>query len=81
MVDDNTKEILSNIQTEISAGKVLIPRSDAEHAHNNASDRAISIVQNYKEDIGLSRTTRRRQLFQMTARARQRTANAKPNEE
>ena len=71
MVDDNTKEILSNIQTEISAGKVLIPRSDAEHAHNNASDRAISIVQNYKEDIG---------LFQMTARARQRTANAKPNE-
>jgi len=62
-----TLEILRNIQTEIGAGMVLIPRSDAEHAHNNACDRANRIISNYAEGYG---------LFQMVADGKARQAVA-----
>jgi hypothetical protein len=43
----------SGALTEIVAGKVLLPKSDEEHAWNNASDRAIKIVTSYILDEGL----------------------------
>jgi hypothetical protein len=59
MIDPETREMLRGIQTEIGAGKCLIIHGEAEVAHNNACDRAIKIIQNYRDDIG---------LFQMKAR-------------
>jgi hypothetical protein len=56
--DEKTLEILDNIQTEIGAGMVLLPRSPAEHAHNNACERANTIIQNYADGIGLFQMTR-----------------------
>ena len=56
--DAKTIEILGNIQTEIGAGMVLIPLTAAERAHNNACERAKTIVQNYKEGYGLFQMTR-----------------------
>jgi hypothetical protein len=64
-----TIETLEAIRIEISAGKVLIPRYDAERAHNNACDRAIAIIKNYAEGYG---------LFQMTKRAKDRTPETDP---
>jgi hypothetical protein len=58
---DEVRELLRDIQTEIGAGMVLFPGSNAERAHNNACDRAISIIANYREGIG---------LFQMTQAAK-----------
>lgn len=55
---DETIATLRNISTEIGAGMVLVPRTDAEHAHNNACDRALAIIHNYRDGCG---------LFQMTA--------------
>lgn len=56
-----TVEILRHIQTEIGAGMVLKfgGLSSFEQAHNNACARACSIVQNYKEGIGLFQLTRK----------------------
>jgi hypothetical protein len=51
-------ETLRNIKTEIGAGMVLIPRSLAEQAHNNACERANAIIQNYIEGFGLFQMTR-----------------------
>jgi hypothetical protein len=45
--------ILKGIQTEIGAGKCLFILGEAERAHNNACDRAVAIVQNYRDGIGL----------------------------
>jgi hypothetical protein len=65
-----TVEILRNIKTEIGAGMVLFPKSEAERAHNNACARANAIITNYQEGYG---------LFQMTRRAKAR--GEKPNAE
>jgi hypothetical protein len=54
-----TLGILNGIVTEIGAGKVMFPISEADRAHNHACERAISIIHNYREGYG---------LFQMTAR-------------
>jgi hypothetical protein len=51
--------ILANIQTEIGAGMVLIPKTAEDRAYNIACDRANKIIDNYKAGYG---------LFQMTAR-------------
>ena len=53
-----TIETLRNIETEVGAGRVLIPRTEAEHTWNNAHERALSIIGGYKRGEG---------LFQMTA--------------
>jgi hypothetical protein len=52
-IDDQTIEILRNIQTEIGAGMVLFPRTPEERAHNNACDRANTIISNYQQGFGL----------------------------
>lgn len=54
-------KILNWITTEIGAGMVILPKSEAEHAHNNACERAKTIISNYKDGMG---------LFQMTERGR-----------
>lgn len=65
--DADTIEVLRNITTEIGAGMVLFPRSDAERAHNNACERANKIISNYIEGYG---------LFQMTRDAKKRKEGA-----
>ena len=60
--NEETLEILRNIRTEIGAGKVLFPKTEAERAHNNACDRANTIISNYAQGFG---------LFQMTRDAKQ----------
>lgn len=57
--DPATRLLLRNIQTEIGAGMVLFPKSEADHVHNNACSRANTIIDNYAEGFG---------LFQMTTR-------------
>jgi len=42
-----------HIITEITAGKVLMPKTEAEQAHNAACDRANRIVGMYRDGIGL----------------------------
>jgi len=61
------REVLGWIKTEIGAGKVLVPRTEPERAHNNACERALSIISNYADGVG---------LFQMTRK----TSSVKPNE-
>jgi hypothetical protein len=56
--DVKTIEILQNVKTEIGAGMVLFPKSEAERAHNNACDRANTIITNYQEGYGLFQMTR-----------------------
>lgn len=51
-------EILRGIRTEIGAGMVMFPKSEAEHAHNNACERANTIIFNYIEGYGLFQMTR-----------------------
>jgi hypothetical protein len=53
-----TIELLENIRTEIGAGMVLIPRTPEERAHNNACQRALYIIANYKMGCGLFQMTR-----------------------
>jgi hypothetical protein len=53
-------EVLRGIQTEIGAGMVLFPKSDAERAHNNACERANSIIANCIEGYGLFQMTKAR---------------------
>lgn len=48
----------ATFKPEIGAGKVLIPRTPEELAHNNACDRANAIIQNYRDGIGLFQMTR-----------------------
>ena len=52
-------ELLGWIKTEITSGMVLVPRTDPERAHNNASNRATEIISNYQNDMGLFQMTRR----------------------
>ena len=52
-LDDRTVKLLGYIQSEIRAGESLSSRTDAERAHNNACERAIRIIQNYRDGIGL----------------------------
>jgi len=56
--DAKTIEILRNIKTEIGAGMVMFPKSEAERAHNNACDRANTIITNYQEGYGLFQMAR-----------------------
>jgi hypothetical protein len=58
-----TVDLLHNIKIEIGAGMVLFPKSEAERAHNDACDRANTIITYYQEGNG---------LFQMTRRAKAR---------
>lgn len=53
------KEILHAIQTEIGAGEVMFPKSDSERAHNNACERAIAIIKNYRDGFGLFQIVQR----------------------
>jgi len=55
-----TLEILRNIRTEIGAGMVLKlgPLSQLEQVHNNACERAKSIIENYMNGYGLFQMTR-----------------------
>ncbi len=53
-----TIELLRNITTEINCGKVMFPKSEAEMAHNNACQRAMDIIDNYKQGYGLFQMTR-----------------------
>ena len=56
--DDEALQILRDIKTEINCGQVLFPITVAKHAHNNACERAISIINNYMEGFGLFQMTR-----------------------
>lgn len=53
-------QILDWILTEIGAGMCLLPRSTEERTWNNAHERCKSIINNYRDGIG---------LFQITAKA------------
>jgi hypothetical protein len=55
---EETRQLLDNIKTEIGAGMVLFPKSEADHAHNNACQRANAIIANYAEGNGLFQMTR-----------------------
>lgn len=39
--------------TEMNAGQVLIPKTDADYAHNHATQRCVRILQGYIEGNGL----------------------------
>lgn len=52
-VSKEVKDVLGWIRTEIIAGGVLIPTSEAEKAWNSANERAVSILEKYKEGEGL----------------------------
>jgi len=56
--------VLKEIQTEIGAGMVLFPNTAADRAHNNACERANSIIQNYREGFGLFQMTKRLKSIQ-----------------
>lgn len=46
--------------TEIGAGQVMIPISQADHAWNDASRRAIDILRKYRDGVGLFQTPPRK---------------------
>jgi len=48
------KRILNGIRTEIGAGMVMFPKTDGERLYNQACQRAVDIVQNYIDGIGLT---------------------------
>jgi hypothetical protein len=52
-LDKRTVEILGYIQSEIRAGESLSSRTEVERAHNNACERAIKIIQSYRDGYGL----------------------------
>lgn len=56
---DKERQMLDGIMSEIGAGMVMFPMTDVEHAHNNACERAKSIIANYRDGHG---------LFQLTAK-------------
>ena len=60
IVSRETRETLEWILTEIGAGMVLFPRSDAERTWNDAHERCKQIIANYKEGIGLFQITNRK---------------------
>jgi hypothetical protein len=70
-----TIQTLKDIQTEIGAGMVLIPRSEADHAHNNACNRANQIIRCYAEGQGLFQMTR--QMEGRSVRAPKRVSKPK----
>ena len=45
------------MKTEIGAGGVLIPKSDADRAWNSANERAIRIIEMYEQNNGLFQAT------------------------
>ena len=51
-------KMLADIQTEIRAGKSFLNTPESQ-AHNAASDRAIRIIELYKEGIGLLQVIRK----------------------
>ena len=53
---EDVRELLRAIQTEIGAGKCL-SSGDRELVHNGACDRAIAIIQEYREGVGLFQLT------------------------
>ncbi len=63
-VSPEVKEVLEWICTEIGAGKCFAGTTEAsmevENTHNNACERAISIVRNYQEGCGLFQMTRKK---------------------
>ena len=48
-----TVDALKGLRTEIVAGKVLCPKSEADEAWNNCADRAVRILDGYKNGDGL----------------------------
>lgn len=48
-----TLEALRGVRTEIGAGKVMFPKSDADRAWNSCADRATRIISNYLDGEGL----------------------------
>lgn len=64
-----TVETLNNITTEVSAGRVFRPRNEMERTWNNAHERVMAIIANYRNGDG---------LFQMTADIAQRKTVDKP---
>lgn len=63
-----TLEALKGARTEIGAGMVLRPLSEADHAHNGACEQAINIIRHYEQGSG---------LFQMTADAKRKRRAAR----
>lgn len=61
MPKQSQEEVLKGIQKEIIASSVLFPKSDADHAWNNANRRAKDIIQMYIKGNG---------LFQLTEKTR-----------
>lgn len=60
MAKQTQEEILKGIQTEIVAGSVLFPKSEAERAWNDANRRAKDIIQMYINGNGLFQSTTRK---------------------
>lgn len=53
-------KILDAIKCEINCGQFLNPTTDLQRIHNSATERALNIINNYLDGIG---------LFQMTGKA------------
>ena len=68
------KTDFDHIITEIMAGKVLMPKTEAERAHNNACDRANSIVAMYRDGRGLFQYKTANKALDSDAKKRRRSA-------
>lgn len=56
-VKDETKKLLDYILTEITAGMVMIPRSENDKTWNNAHDRCKRIIGKYRNGEGIFQVT------------------------
>jgi hypothetical protein len=53
------KDDYEGMISEIRAGEVLMPKDDKDLAWNNASERSIRIIENYKNGIGIFQLARK----------------------
>jgi hypothetical protein len=74
-----TIQTLKDIQTEIGAGMVLIPKSEADRSYNWACDRANQIIRCYADGQGLFQLTRQKEGRSVRAVTKNRKAEKGEN--
>ena len=52
-VSSETLKALNGLRSEIIAGKVLVPKTNADRAWNDCADRAVGILNAYRRGEGL----------------------------
>lgn len=60
------KTDFEGIVSEIRAGMVMFPGNDLDRIHNNACERAIRIVENYRDGKGIFQIGTERSTFGFT---------------